>query len=338
MPLSELEQEFYADEINITPPETPADDVTPPADDIITPHTDEVVVPHVQETPPAPPVDGNPPPPYKSKKFIEVEDEKALYSQLHSKYQYENMSPEQKALAYIKQTNPGLDDDEIAFLAASDYNIGVEKPDEADMTDEQLRTWRKQEISRKQLLSKADGHFAEEAAKVALADYDPLDLDPDYKEYRTTAQQQAAQAQEKQEKITQINTEMENSANAISEITKVEQIDIDGSKLAVPISFKLDKEQQTQLADFAKRYTPTKAEYDAFNDPKTGKFDYNGYVESLAPMAFANQISKAGIRQALTTDRANFIEKELKNSTLRNNDVSATTEKPFDIVDAWVFG
>lgn len=334
MALSELEEEFYSEIINKEAPED-----KPVVEDVVIQDN-----PVIEDKPIAEilvedkPVIQDTPAPYKSKKFIEVEDEKALYTQLHSKYQYEGMSSEQKALSFIKQQNPELDDNEVAFLAASDYNIGVEKPDEADMTDEQQIAWRKQEISRKQLLSKADAYFSEEANKMALPDYDPLDLDPDYKEYRTISQQQKAEAKEREDKINYINTEIETNAATISEITVTVEIDIDEGKLAIPINFKFTKEKQEQLADFAKRYVPTTSEYEAHNDPKTGKFDYKGYVESLAPTCFAKEIAKAGMRQALASDRTNFIEKELKNSTLRNNDTSKVVEKSFDLVDAWSFG
>lgn len=327
---NEYEKEAYGIVDVIDAP--PIDDVIPPIDDLIPPVADDiippVIVPLVEDVI-IPPIDETPPA-YKSKKFIEVVDEKELYQTLNKKYQYESMKPEEKALAFIRQQNPGLDDDEILFLAASDYNIGVEKPDEKEMTDEQLVSWRKQEISRKQLLNKAETYFSEEASKVALPDYDPLDVDPDYKEYRIKSQEFSAQAKEKQDKIQNINTQLETNSKAISEITESIEIDLDESKFAVPVTFKLNEEKQMQLADFAKRYTPTQVEYDKFNDPETGKFDYEGYVRSLAPIAFAKDIAKASIRQAVAQDRQRFIEGELKNSTLRNNDISQTVDVPFD--------
>lgn len=328
---NDYEKEIY-NIVDVVEEEAPVVVEIPPVVEDVVVETAVVETPIVEEIPP---VIEETPAPYKSKKFIEIVDEKELYETLNKKYRFESMKPEEKALAFIKQQNPGLEDDEILFLAASDYNIGVEKPDEKDMTDEQLVAWRKQEISRKQLLNKAEAHFAEEAGKVALPDYDPLDLDPDYKEYRTRSQEAIANEKERLSKIENINKQIETNSKAISEIKESIEIDLDDDKLVVPVTFKLNEEKQKQLSDFAKRYTPTEAEYNVFNDPETGKFDYKGYMESLAPIAFAKDIAKAGMRQALAQDRQKFVEGELKNSTLRNNEVSQTVDVTFDANDAY---
>jgi hypothetical protein len=76
-----------------------------------------------------------------------------------------------------------------------------------------------------------------------------------------------------------------------------------------------------------------------FTDTQTGKFDYKGYLASLAPTVFAKQLLAAGIRQALHQDRQKFVEGELKNSTLRNNDVSnIVAPKKVELWEAWNFG
>ena len=329
--LSELEQEFYSDILT---------EETPPAD-VPTPDSPVAVIP--EETPkpdpiPDAPVIDTPDPPYKSKKFVAVEDEKELYQTLEKKYGATRMSADEKAISFIKQQNPELDDDEIAFMAMSDYGIGLDKPSDDELTDEQKIALRKQDIAKKKLITQADNFFKQEADKIALPDYDPLDLDPDYKKYRTDRQIQEAERVDKEARTQNIIQSLETNSKTISDIKEMVEIDLDEGKLAIEVNFKLNPEKQQQLADFAKRYTPTQAEYDAHFDPATGKFDYPGYLKDLAPIAFAKDINKAGMRQALAKDREKFIEKELKNSTLRNNDVSVTVDKPFDIVDAWPFG
>lgn len=272
-------------------------------------------------------------PPYKSKKFIEVEDEAALFAKLNQKYGHTAMSSESKVLAYLKSTHPELEDSDIAFLAASDYGIGVDAPDTEDLDTTQIAELRKQEIARKQLTAKADNYFREQAEQIALDGYDPLELDPEYQSFRTTQAEQRTAQEARASHEADVITKIETNSKTISEITESIEIELDEGKLAVPVKFKLNEEKQKELADFAKRYTPTQAEYDKFNDPETGKFDYKGYMESIAPIAFAKDIAKAGMRQALAKDREQFIEKELKNSTLRNNDVSQVVEKKFDYVD-----
>lgn len=336
MGLTELQEEFYRDIIEAEPlvEEKPAAEEKPIGEESTIEEK-----PIVEEKPAIQsPVSEEAPAPYKSKKFIEVEDEKALYEKLNAKYRHEQMKPEEKAFSFIKKQRPELDDNEVMFVAATEYGIGVEKPDESTMTDEQVLELKKQNVNRKKLLREADEFFAGEAAKVALEDYDPLELDPEYKDFRTNRQKVADEQKENQEKRENLYTTFETNSKAILEITESVEIDMDEGKLAIPVTFKLNEEKQKQLADFAKRYTPTDEEFNQFNDLKTGKFDYEGYMRSMAPKVFARDIAKAGMRQALAQDREKFIEKELKNSTLRNNDASQIVEKPFDIVEAWPFG
>lgn len=265
------------------------------------------------------------PAPYKTKKFIEVEDEKQLFESLNKKYSHERMKPEEKALAFLREQNPELDDSELSFIAMTEYGIGFDPLSDDELSDQQKIELQKQSIAKKKLLKQADDFFQSEASKVTLPDYDPLDLDPDYKSYRTESQKRSDDEKQRTDKINYINTELDTNANLISEITDSTEIDLDEGKFALDIKFKLDENKQKQLADFAKRYQPTAEEYNAFNDPKTGKFDYKGYVQSLAPIVFAKEIKAAGLRQALAKDRQHFVEHTLKNSTLRNNDVSQVT-------------
>ena len=277
-------------------------------------------------------------PEYKSKKYIPVDDEKALYESLDKKYNHERMKPEEKALAFIKQQNPELDDNEILFIAANEYGIGVDKPDEADLTDAQVLELKKQDISRKKLLSQADNYFKEEAGKIELPGADPLELDPDYKSYKeeTTKQTQARVAQEQQ--LQNTIKQIDKNVKEISDLKEAIEIDIDDSKFAIDVNFKLDDKKQKQLADYVKQYIPSDAEVAAFTDTDTGKFDWKGYMSTQATKVFAKDMIKAAVRQALSADRDAFRENHLKNSTLRNNDVSTQVTKDFDIVDVWPFG
>lgn len=274
-----------------------------------------------------------PDPLYKSKKFIEVEDESALFAKLQSKYGHTSMSPEEKAIAFLRMKNPELEDKDIAFLAETEYGIGAEEIPDDELDNAQRKEIQMQNISRKKLAKQADDYFTEQATQVTLDGYDPLDLDPDYQAFRGQQETMKAEEEARQLHIDNINTQIDTNVKAISEITENVEIELDESKLAIPIKFKLNEDKQKELANFAKRYTPTQAEYDTFNDTETGKFDFKGYMESLAPIAFAKDIAKAGMRQALAQDRQQFIEKELKNSTLRNNDVSQTVERKVDAYD-----
>jgi hypothetical protein len=297
----------------------------------------EAVTPEPEPTPvpePTPdPVVETVVPEYKSKKYVPIEDEEKLAELLDKKYGYKKMKPEEKALAFIKNQNPELDDNEILFIAANDYGIGVDRVDETDLTSEQALELKKQDIARKKLLSQADNYFAEQASQVQLTAEDPLELDPAYKTYREQAaaneQLRAQQEQRKQEVLTEITS----ASKKVSDLKIPVEIDIDDSKLAIDVNFKLDENKQKELVSYAERYIPSDAEVAQFTDTSTGKFDFGGYLAEQANKLFAKDIIKAGIRQALAHDRQQFIEKELKNSTLRNNDVSQTADRKVDPVD-----
>lgn len=340
---TEYEREAYGIPETVDTP--PVDDAPIVADDIVPPAVDDVVVPPIDDAPPVVPavVLAEPAPivadsPYKSKKFIEVDDEAELYAKLNAKYGHSAMSADEKAIALLRKQNPELEDKDIAFIAESEYGIGAEEIPDDELDDAQRRELQKQAIARKRLTKQADTYFAEQATAVALDGIDPTSLDPDYQAYKGQVQAQQAEQTAREAHVADVHTQIDTNSKVISEITESVEIELDDNKLVVPVKFKLNDEKQRELADFAKRYTPTQAEYDAFNNPDTGKFDYKGYMESLAPIAFAKDIAKAGMRQALAQDRQQFIEKELKNSTLRNNDVSQVVNKPFDIIDHWQFG
>lgn len=342
MPINEddLAYEFFKETIEQEAPtetvETPNDTtvVETPAAEVVTPEpvTEPVVVPE-------PPVIETAEPEYKSnKKYIPLDDEKAIYETLDRKYRYERMKPEEKALAFIAKENPGLDDDELMFIASSEYGIGVEKPDESVLTDEQIINLKKQDIARKQLLHKADAFFKEETSKITLEAIDPLETDEGFKTYQTERQAQAAKVEQERRNLQNTIQQIETAAKVISEIKEPIEIDLDESKLTFEVNFKLDEKKQKQLVEKTKQYIPSEAEVSAYTDPTTGKFDFKGYMEYLTPMFFAKEMKMAAIKQAIAQDREQFVEGTLKNSTLRNNDVSKVVTKDFDVVDSWPFG
>lgn len=344
MPLTELEQEFYAtnvvqEEVEVAEQQEEQVEQTEEVVAEVAAETEQVaeqvqeekvavqqeVVQEQAELKP-------------TKKYIPIEDEESIYKTLDQKYGHKKMKPEEKALAFIAQQNPGLDDDEIFFIAQSEFGIGVEKPSDEDLTDEQVLSLRKQEISRKKLMYQVDQYFEQRAKEVELHGHNPLDDDEGYKTYQTQAQKQAEQQKEYEATVSNLHTQIETNAKSISELKVPIEIDIDESKFAIEVNFKMDEAKQKEVMEYAKRYTPSDAEIAKFTDSSTGKFDFKGYLSDLAPRVFAKQINTVALRQALAADREKFIEKELKNSTLRNNDVSQVVDKAFDVVDAWPFG
>lgn len=323
MPLSDAEwvKEYYMPE-----------EVEKPVEEEVkveeTPVAEEV---KVEETPVPPPVVQTE---YKSdKKYIPVEDEEKLYNQLSQKYGSRSLTDEQKALQYLREKNPELDENEIQFLAAQDYGIGVSPIDETELTDEQVTALRKQGIDRKKLFSSANNYFSERSAGVQLETTDPFELDENYKQFLSDSAQRRQQAQAQAQRLQEVTQQIETNAKNISETSEQYEIDIDESKFATDVKFKLSPEKQTQLVDFAKRYQPTDDEVKQFTDPQTGKFDYKGYLSYLSPMAFAREYVRAGIKQGIVNNRDKFIESELKNSTLRVSDDSAVAENQYDPVD-----
>lgn len=273
------------------------------------------------------------------KKLWTPEFETEINDLLSQKYQYKSFSADQKALAYIAAQNPELDEKELLFLAATDYGIGVDELPEAELTDAQVIELRKQGIQKKKLLSQADKYFQERANGIQLPELPSLeDLDPDYKVYKTEREQQVAKQNQQAQLYAQTVQHIETNAKTITDIKEPIEIDIDEGKFTLDVNFKLDEAKQKKLVDYAKQYSPSEDEVTKFTDTQTGKFDYAGYLKSLAPNVFAKEMVASGIKQALAKDRTNFIEKELKNSTLRNNDVSQAVEKKHEAWEAWPFG
>lgn len=311
---------------------------TPDPEPEVIPEPEAIVEPEPEPTPEpekevVEPVVETVVPEYKAKKYVPIEDEEKLAELLDRKYGYKKLNPEEKALAFIKEQNPELDDNEILFIAANDYGIGVEKPSEEDLTSEQALELKKQDIARKKLYSQAESFFAEQASKVELAGEDPLELDPAYKTYKEQIAEQERVRVQQAEKYKETIQEVKSAAKSISDYKIPEEIDLDGSKFAFEINFKMDDKKQAELVAYTERYTPTEDEIAQYTDTTTGKFDWKGYMGYMAEKAFEKDIRKAAIRQALAQDRQQFIEKELKNSTLRNNDVSKVSDTKIDHVD-----
>lgn len=270
-------------------------------------------------------------------------EDREVFELLKNKFGYENLSEEQKALTFLAEKHPELDHDDLVFLAQQEYGIGAEAYTKAEldlMSDEQKSTLRKQEIDRKKLLSTADKFFAEKATNIEIpALPNPLDEDEGYKEYQSfkSQQEELRLKQEEQAKIDEeydrkIEEEVKSTALEIEVLPIDLKIDLDQGEFALKSEFKLDDAKKKQLADYALEYTPTQGEIKAHQD-QSGKLDMKGYMTMLAKRLFSDQINKAALKQALSKDREEFTERELKNSSLRNNDNMqfADREEAFEV-------
>lgn len=313
--------------------ETAAEE-TPTAEPEVVAEAEAIPEPIVaEEVTPEPVAEVETPKPEK-KKLWTPEKEEETYELLRRKHQYKSLNDEQKALAFIAAKNPTLNEEELMFLAATDYGIGAESVPEDELTTEQISGIKRQAIERKKLIAEADGFFKQQAQSVELAEPE-VDEDPEFTQYKEQRIVQAQQAEENEKTKATILQQIETNAKGITEIKDNLEIDIDDRKLPVELNFKVDEAKQKKLIEYATKYSPDKEEVAAFTEPTTGKFDYKGYLQSLAPRVFAKEMLASGIKQALAKDREQFIEKELKNSTLRNNDVSQTVERPVDANDAY---
>lgn len=318
-----------------------AEQIDTPEPEVVIPEPEIVPEAVIAEPEPIPEVVSEPVvetvvPEYKSnKKYIPIDNEEELYKQLNVKFGSKGLSDEAKALAYLREKNPHLDENDIQFLASEKYGIGVDDLDETTLTAEQLKSLREQGIDKKNLYAEARGYFEEKANGVQISTTDPFDEDANYKQF-ISDRQKAEETRKQQEQIYQqtLNS-IQTAATSISEVNEQFKINIDDSQFAVDVSFKTNAEKQKQLTDFAGRYTPTDNEVKQFTDPQTGKFDYKGYLTYLSPMAYARDMMAVGIRQAIVKNREEFIEKELKNSSLRTNDQSVVADKKVDPNDAY---
>lgn len=270
------------------------------------------------------------------KKVWTPEYQEQVAELFNKKYGHKGLTDEQKALAYLKQQNPELDDNELNFLAATDYGIGSAEQNEDELTDEQVAALRRQGIDRKKLFSNANKYFDEQSNGIELPEPDIEDAE--YTQWKVNQVTQQQEQAKQQELLKQTIQNFETNIKAISELSEVVEINIDDRKLPVDINFKLDEAKQKRLLEYIEGYHPSKEEVAQFTDTQSGKFDYKGYAISQAPKVFYKEMLESGIKQALTQDRQQFVEKELKNSTLRNNDVSSTVERKFDMVESWPFG
>jgi hypothetical protein len=256
--------------------------------------------------------------------------EKEAYEALRQKFEYESYSSDQKVLAYLKELNPMLDEDDIAFKAASEFGIGAEEYVAELLTEDQKKELKSQEIKRKELLYKADGFFKEKAESFELPSLpNPLDTDEGYKSYKEF---QATQAELAEQEV-QFKKEQQEMFNQIDSASlKIETIEIepkivlDDSEFTFKSEFKLDENKRKQLADFAKVYTPTQEEVKEYF-PEDGKFNIPGYLSHLAEIKFSKQIRDAVVKEGIAKAREEFIEKDLKNSTLRNNQSTQQTNR-----------
>lgn len=260
---------------------------------------------------------------------IKAGEEKEVFEKLNEKYGFERLSPEEKMLSFLSAKYPHLDQEEIAFKA-QDYGIGVEEVDEDLLSDAEKRELRKQAIDRKGLLSEADNFFKERQEAIELPSLaNPLDADEGYKAYKEEIVQREIAQKEQEEYTLQINNDIDTTAKVLERVGVEVKMNLDDGEFALQVQFDLDDKKRTQLADFAKVYTPTQEQVEAHTDAN-GKFDMKGYMTDLANIRFAKQIMQAGIKQALVKDRETFETRELKNSTLNNREVNQQAPSEVD--------
>jgi hypothetical protein len=264
-------------------------------------------------------------------------EEKEVWELLNSKFGHEKLSAEQKAFEYLKSQNPYLDEDDISFKLANEYGIGATPLTEReieDLTEAQEAEIKKQSLAKKQLLNEAENFFSSKAETLEIpALPNPLDEDEGYKEYQAYKAEQAELVKQQEEFAKQqeiedkrIEEEVKSTAVKIDTLSIDLKLDLDQSEFALKSEFKLDDAKKKQLADYALDYTPTKAEVEAHRNTN-GEFDMKGYMTSLAKRLFSEQIQKAVLKQAIAKDREEFTERELKNSTLRNNSNMQFTDR-----------
>lgn len=267
-------------------------------------------------------------------------EDKEVYELLSNKFGHEKLSAEEKAIAFLAEKNPYLEREDLLFMAASKYGIGAEEEDESLLTDEQKKELKNQSIERKGLLNQAEQHFKDKAININIPTLpNPLDEDEGYKEYKTYKEQQQT-LQEEQAKQAELDAQFERETSERVNKTALEidalaldvKFELDKSEFALNSEFKLDDAKKKQLTDYALEYTPTQAEFKAHQN-QNGELDMKGYMTALAEKLFAPQIRQALIKQAIAKDREEFTERELKNSTLRNNEnmQHADVEVPFEI-------
>ena len=255
--------------------------------------------------------------------------EEEVYNAIKDKFEYKSYTPEQKVLSYLAAQNPELDENEILFMAGQEYGIGVDiDPNDPELTPDEKKALRIRDINRKKAVSEADKFFSEKSKSITLPSLpNPLDNDEGYKEYQNykTQQQEIQKQQEAQQKeIDAVLAEIDTTAKSFKKLDIDLKFDLDGGEFAIKSDFKMDEQKQKQLADYAKRYQPSAEEVKAFTDPN-GKFDMKGYMDQLANQCFAKQLIKAAVKQALSKDRERFVENDLYNNKLRNNEISEST-------------
>ena len=74
-------------------------------------------------------------------------EEEEVYKLLHEKYGHKNMTETGKLMAYLAIQNQGLDDDELSYIAAKEYGIGLQEPNDEDATDEEKDNFKQKAIA-----------------------------------------------------------------------------------------------------------------------------------------------------------------------------------------------
>jgi len=255
---------------------------------------------------------------------------KSLEEAVIKKNQYKSLSAEQKALAFLKEKHPSLNDEDLIFEAAQEYGIGVTDIDLEDLSEEDKRAIKKQEIKRKELMYEADTYFKQQSDAIELPTIpNPIETDEDYKSYKEFVAQQKAQEVEIQKQQLEINTNIDTTSSKLEKIEIEPKITLDEREFSFKSEFKLDENKRKQLAEFAKVYTPTQEEIDEYF-PQDGKLNMDGYLSHLATIKFQKQIINSAVKEGIARAREEFVEKDLKNSTLRNNETTQQSNREVD--------
>lgn len=262
------------------------------------------------------------------KMLSEGKDDEVLQA-LNKKHGYKTMTTEQKAISYLKTLHPSLDDDDLAFKAENEFGIGVEAPDEY-ASDAEKNGFKAMEIKRKELLHDADGYFTSEAEAFKLPTLPSIeDGDPEYKSYKEfIASQEENEILIKAQEDKLIDM-IDTSSAKVETIEIKPTIQLDDREFSFVSEFKLDDNKRKELAEFAKVYTPTQEEQAEFF-PEDGKFNMEGYLGRLAQYKFRDQIINAAVKEGIARAREEFVEKDLKNSTLRNNETQQQSTHDID--------
>lgn len=236
---------------------------------------------------------------------------------------FNSMSDQEAVRTQLKRDNPGWDNGDIDAELADKYGIGIEHIDidEDDMDADEIREAKKHNASIEKglRLLKTEG----KKAKDSLTKYKESLTLPEF-EYEMEAQggqpqegyytpevfaqKQANDVQEYKEKtwIPQL-TEAVSSVESVTHNVEIEE---EGGKVALNISYSLSDAEKQELVDYLADYSghPSDEKY-----IKDGAVDLQSFLQDKATEKFYKKIIQVGIQEALTKGRKEVIKNELLN-------------------------